>query len=328
MKKILLVIASIMMMADIASAQNLLKYNYKKNNLIYTGAERIRVEAPTSKDIPVHIKLSRVLFTDGQPVYILRLDFEDVSAWKMPANAPLTIATSNGRSILLKNSANAPNLVAPNGFKNNEGKTVYLNYGEYYLEEADMQKLISGVASIDATKRWSSDGTIKISYKNNEFGSALAKQYNAIKSTAKPSAELGSNLKSLSDQRGSRLVETNTIKVNDQLSISLVYLYYASSNSESIDLNLYLSGRTIPFNSQIKVITKLGGTINLKQEKELAAGRAICYPSLDELKLMTEGVARIIVQTTGQEVSINFNSDEFGKAIEKLYNSLMTVSIL
>lgn len=328
MRKLLIVLALVLGLAEMASAQNLLKYNYKKNKLIYTGAERIRVNPPSAKDDPVYVKLSRVLFDDGQPVYILRLDFEEATAWKMPANAPLTIVASNGRSVLLKNSGSAPNLVAPNGIKNADGKTMFLNYGEYYLEEADLQKLIGGVISIDATKRWSADGSIRILYKNNEFGSALAKQYDAIVKAPKPSSELGNNLKSISDQRGSRLAESNTIKVNDQISVSLVYLYYANSNSESIDLNLYLNGKTVAFNSPIKVVTKLGASINLKQEKELAAGRAICYPSLEELKLMAQGVAKISVQTTGQEVIIYFQGDEFSKAIEKLYNSLMTVSIL
>lgn len=327
MRKIFLLLLLLAFSAGLLSAQDLVKYNYKKNGKIYTGTERIRV-APSSKDTPVTVKLSRVLFEDGQPVYILRMDFEETSAWKMPKNAPLTIVTTDGKTLVLKNSSDAPNLVAPKGIRNSSGNTVYLNYGEYYLEASDMKKLLSGIASIDATKRWSSDGYIKNEYKNNELGSAIAQQYEAINYARTPKSELGSNLQSLQDQGGSRLAETSQIRVNSKLSVALVYLYYAASNSESIDLNLYLDGQTIPFTSPITILTKSGDEISLKQEKDLSAGRAICYPTLDELKEMLGGVSKITISTTGSDAVFTFPSDEFAKALDKLYNSVETVAIL
>lgn len=328
MKKILFALVAVFMAANLANAQDLIKYNYKKNNLIYTGTERIRVTGSAAKDTPVHVKLTRVLFTDGQPVFQLRMEFEESSAWKMPKNAPITFVTTDGRSVVLKNNSDAPNLVAPKGVKNQSGNNVFLNYGEYYLEEADLKKLAVGITSIDATKRWSADGYIKVTYKNNELGSAIAKQYDAIKRAPKPFEELGSNLKSLQDQAGSRLSETNTIKVSDKLSVALVYLYYASSNSESIDLNLYLSGTTVPYLTGVKIYTRAGEVIDLKQEKDLPAGRVICYPTLQQLKSMAKGVVKVTIQTIPGEVNVNFTDDSFGKAIGKLYNSLQTVAIL
>ncbi len=327
MKKILTVAAMLLMLIGNASAQNLLKHNYKKNSLIYSGTERIRVTSGP-KDTPVHVKLTKVLFTDGQPVYMLRMEFEEATAWKMPKNAPMTIVLNDGRNLVLKNNSDSPNLVAPKGVKNSSGNTVFMNYGEYYLEEADMKKLTSGIASIDVTKRWSSDGVIKVTYKNNELGAAISKLYDTIKSAPAPKEELGSNLKSLQDQSGSRLVETNTLPAGDKVSAALVYLYYAPSNIESIDLNIYLEGYTVPFTSAVKVITKSGETINLRQEKDLVAGRIICYPTNEQIKMMMDGVARISVQTTSEEVSVSFPSDEFAKVITKLWNSLQTMAIL
>lgn len=328
MKKTFLILLSFLCLLDLGSAQTLLRYNYKKNNLIYTGSERVRVLPSASKATPLQLKLSKVLFQDGQPVYLLRVEFEESTAWKMPANAPLTLFTRDGRSLVLKNSGSAPNLVAPEGFVNQEGNKVFLNYGEYYLEEADLQKLLSGVVRLEATKRWSSDGVIRITFKEDEFSNALNRQYDELKTASKPASELGSNLKSLQDQGGSRLAETNTVRVNDGLSVSLVYLYYASSNSESIDLNLYLPGKTIPFTSSVVITTRSGERINLQQEKELPSGRAICYPSLEQLKSISTGVSSISVHTTSNNVVMDFPADEFAKAISKLYNSLMTVAIL
>ncbi len=328
MKKLILSALSLALAACMLPAQNLVKYNYMKNGKVYTGSERVRVTNGNTRDTPVTVKLSRVLFEDGQPIYMLRMDFEESTAWKMPKNAPLTITVGDGGSVVLKNNADAPNLVAPKGIRNSSGNTVYLNYGEYYLEASDMRKLTTGISAINATKRWSADGYIKVQYKNNELGTAISELFDAVNTVRKPSSELGSNLKSLQDQNGSRLAESAQVKVASGLSVSLVYLYYAASNTESIDLNLYLDGRTVSFTSPVTIVTKKGETINLKQEKDLAAGRVICYPTLEQLKSMAAGVARMTVRTTGGEVSFAFPSDEFGKAVDKLYNSLETVAIL
>lgn len=306
------------------SAQNLLKYNYKKNGYVYTGTERIRVESKTN---PVQVKLSRVLFSDGQPIYILRLEFEDATAWKMPKNAPLTIVNADGRSIVLKNASDEANLVAPDGIKTDAG-TVFLNYGEYYVDESEMTKILAGVKSIDATKRWSSQGSIKIDYASNELGSAIKRQYDAIASASKPTEELGSNLTSVQDQRGSRLVESKVEEVGDGLAVSLVYLYYGPSNSESIDLNLYLTGNNVPFNAPVTIATKSGKLITLRQEKELMGGRVICYPTIDEIRDMADGVSSITLKTAGGNVSPTIDGDKFGKVIDRLYNSLQTAAIL
>lgn len=327
MKKLFTATLMLLMLLSTASAQDLLKYNYKKNNRIYSGTERIRVTSG-SKDTPVHVKLTKVLFSDGQPVYMLRMEFEDATAWKMPKNAPMTIVMTDGRNLVLKNNSDAPNMVAPKGVKNPSGNDVYLNYGEYYLEEADLKKLVSGISSIDVTKRWSADGVIKVAYKNNELGSAIAKLYETINSAKTPKEELGSNLKSLQDQSGSRLVESNVVPVSDKMSVSLVYLYYAPSNIESFDLNIYIDGYTIPFTSPVKVVTSAGETIELRQEKDLVAGRVISYPTNEQVKQMMEGVSKVSIKTTSDEVEVEFPTDEFAKVVTKLWNSLQTMAIL
>ena len=322
MKKILLVALAALLFVS-ASAQDLLRYNYKKNNYIYTGTERVRVVGTT----PLEVKLSRVTFPDGENVYILRVEYEEATAWKMPKNAPLTIFTTDGKNVTLKNSSDSPNLVAPSGIKTSAGK-VYWNYGEYYMEEADLKKIASGVSSIDATKRWSSEGVIKVSYKNDEFGSAIRRQMQAINSAPVPKSEISNSLKSISDQGGNRLVETEKVHVNSQLAVSLVYLYYAESNNENYDLNLFISGKTVPLGGAVYITTTSGQTIELQQEKDLSAGRVICYPTIEQLKLMSKGVSKITVHTVSSPVTINITDGSFGAAVDKLYCALQPVTIL
>ena len=83
MKKFLLAAMAALLFVS-ASAQDLLRYNYKKNNYIYTGTERVRVVGTT----PLEVKLNRVTFPDGENIYILRVEYEEATAWKMPKNAP------------------------------------------------------------------------------------------------------------------------------------------------------------------------------------------------------------------------------------------------
>ena len=323
MKKILISAITMFMAVLMLDAQSQLRYNYRKNGYIYSGCERERVEGST----PVYVKLCRVMFPDGQPVYQLNMYFEEGTAWKMPKNAPLTVRTVDGRTVILKNSADGPNLVAPSGVMRGKDR-VYLNCGVYYLEEADLKKIATGISSMDATKRWTSDGVIKVTYKANELGSVIASQYGKLKAAPRPSAELGNNMKSLQDQHGSRLAETLSMKINGQLSAQLVYLYYAESDNESIDLNLYLAGKTVPFGASVTVVTKNGSIINLQQEKELTAGRIICYPTQEQYRSMLKGVASIRIETSTSQTVIDFPDNAFSNTLSTLYNSLMTVAIL
>lgn len=306
-------------------AQDLLRYNYIRNGYRYSGTERLRVD--NGNGLPLELKLSKVHFKDGADVYILRIDFEDSRAWKMPVNAPLVINTVAGKTINLKHSSSSPNLVAPEGIQTPSGRR-YWNYGEYYLELDDLKKIAVGVNSIDATRRWSEDGHVKISYKNDEFGSAILKLFETLENAPVPSGELGSNMKSLQDQRGSRLAETKTVEINDKLSISLLYLYYAPSNSESYDLRIAAPGKTVPLGSSVTIITSDGEKIELKQEKDMVPGHILCYPTIEQLKSMTKGVSGISIETSDTPANMNFQNKAFGNAIKTLYNSVQTIAIL
>lgn len=308
-------------------AQNLLRYSYMRNGYRYSGTERVRVTNGTTSGMPLEVKLSKVRFKDGSDIYIMRIDYEDATPWKIPVNAPLVINTTSGKTINLKHSSNAPNIVAPEGVNTPEGKK-YWNYGEYYLEVNDIKRIAAGVSSIDATKRWSEGGHIKISYKNDEFGSAIFKLFETLENAPVPDSELGSYMKSLQDRKGSRLAETKRIDVNGKLGISMIYLYYAPSNNESYDMYLAVPGKTIPLGRAITVTTSSGNKIELKQEKDMVAGHILCYPSIEQVKEMAKGVSNIYIEAKESSVNIGFQDKAFANAVSKLYNSIQTISVL
>ena len=324
------IIASVLAaLATIAStaleAQDLLKYNYKRNGYVYTGAERIYVSQASS---PVEIKLGRIVFPDGVALYTLRLDFESSSPWKMPKNASITFDLSNGSAVLSRNSSDAPNLVAPRGIEKG-GETVYLNYGEYYFEESDMKKLLSGVESIDAARRMSTSGHVKVNFKNNSFSKALQKAYGAISEAAIPTREIGSHLSGIDDTAGgNRLASTESLDAGTGISIKLNYLYSAENNSENYDIVLGIPGKTLAGGAAVAFFTARGEQIILKQEQDLPEGSIICYPTKEEIKRLGRGVSRIVLDTIAGQVSINTESASFADALDILYNSLQTAAIL
>lgn len=184
------------------------------------------------------------------------------------------------------------------------------------------------MTSIELQRRWSSDGVIKETYKNDEFGKAVFRQFEALGNAPVPKFEIGSQLKSLEDQGGNRMVETNTLSVSGQLSVSMGYVYYASGNSESYDLNLYLPGKEVPLDGIVTIVTTGGQSISLKQEKVQEKGVVTCYPDAEQLKRMLRGVSRITVQTTTGTVTLNVQDGAFATAVNKLYNALQTAAIL
>lgn len=327
MRKFLLAaLAGLLFFSAAASAQDLLRHNYKKNGYVYTGTERIRVTSGAGST-PLQVKLSRVSFPDGAAIYILHIDVESATAWKIPKNAPLTIRTTTGKTVLSKNSFEGANPIAPEGIRTN-GSKIYWNCGEYYYEEDDIKKIAVGVSGIELQRRWSSDGVIKETYKNDEFGKAIFRQFEAIENAPAPKYEISGLLNALQDQDGNRIVESKTLSVNGQLSLSLSYIYYASDNSESYDLNLFLPGKEIPLDGQVTLTTSSGQTIRLKQEKVTEKGRVTCYPDIEQVKRMSSGVVQLTIQTTTGTVTLNVRDGSFSTAVDKLYNAIQTVAIL
>ena len=164
LRKFIFSLVAVLMVTSAFGQSELVKYNYKTAKFVKTGAERVQVASST----PLELKLGRITFSDGVSIYTLRVDFISSTAWKMPKNATMIVELANGHNLMLKNYKDEVNLVAPKGVNKN-GKTVYYNYGEYYLEQADLDKMLKGVTGLDATRRMTSDGHEKVSFKKNEF---------------------------------------------------------------------------------------------------------------------------------------------------------------
>lgn len=328
MKKILLsFMAAFALSCAAGFAQGPVKYNYIKNGYTYTGTELRRFS--NGKDLPIDMRLTRVDLGSKGDVYVLRAFFEDSAPSKIPVGCTWVFHTRGKGLVSLKNSYNSPNLVAPNGLGAGSSKT-WWNCGEYYLEENDVLRIMEGIMRMDVMKRFSESGrvTYRFNTDDDSFAKLLGEMYHAVKDAPKPRVTIGSNLNSIQDRGGNRLVDTKKLGIGGDNGISLAYLYYAPSNSESYDMNIFLPGSTVPFNSVITVKLTDGSTIKLRQEKEMVPGHVLCYPTAEQLRRMARGVERISISTTGQEVLLTFPDGKFASAVDQLYNELQTVAIL
>ena len=318
-------IIAMLAMLTVASAfgQDLLRCNYKRNKFVYTAAERVNVASSPA----LQLKLTRITYPDGVPIYTLRVDYETTSAWKMQKGATTVFNLANGRSLVLKHSSDEPNRVAPAGIKKG-GKTVYLNYGLYYLEQADLDKLLGGVADLDASYRMSADGHVKVAFKNNEFSKALSAAFDAIDNAKAATVTVGNELEAVEDYSGNRVANTTSVKVGQSASISLSYLYSAESNTETYDLNVKLDADVIPGGTAVSFTSPSGAVIRLHQEKDLPKGEIVCYPDADQLKTLMRGVGKISFETEAGERFAVLPAAEFASALETLYCALQLVSIL
>lgn len=306
-----------------AFAQDLVKYNYKRNGIAYIGSERVAVASQPA----LNLKLVKNTFQDGVAIYTLRIEFEDSYPWKMPKNASMIFSLANGKDVISENVSDAPNLVAPEGVLKN-GNKVYYNYGEYRFDQTDLDKLLSGVTSFDATRRRSANGHIVINFKKNEFSAALNKAYDAISRAKVAKEELAAHLTSLYDFSGNRNVRTDTVAVNDRSKLSLSYLYSAESNSESYDLELHVDGVAVPDGGTITVTASSGEVIRLHQEGEREAGEVVCFPETEQIKRMMNGINSISFETAAGVVALDYQPEVFGSALSVLYNNIQRAAIL
>lgn len=305
-------------------ADDLLRHNYKKNNYSYTGTERIRIE--TAGELPLLLKLKRVSFPDGVSLFILHLDVEDSSPWKVPKNASISFYTASGVPATFKNSFSSPNPVAPEGIDTPRGKR-WWNTAECYIEEAQLKKLLSGVSGLELTKRWASDGVLNFKFKGDAFSAALKKQYEAVIDAAE-AEDVSGLLSRLEDAGYNRMAGTVREKLSDGSGISLSYIYYAAENTESYDLHLFVPSLDVPGTSGLDFILDDGSVLRLTQE-DCPAGEVTCYPDSGQLKDIMDRAVKLEINTPdGKRTSIELGGNGFRKSLSRLYNAIQTIAIL
>lgn len=323
---------SLLVMTMSASAQTLIRHSYKSNGYTYIGTERTFVKAGSSDKHPFYEKLEYVVFPDGETAFILELDYEQETNINFPKEVQMRATAADGKMLSFKQYAGTS--TDKHQFTSEDGKKVYWNVAKYMLEEDDVKKLIGGVKNLEVTYSWSPDGFYSYSYSNDEFAKALKEQYDIIKAQPAVKDETEILIAEYSDNFGSKTVISTGLMVEGKsanMKVSMSYLYYKGTNKEDYDLTLIVSGGRefhIPYESELEFTMEDGQKILLKQERD-SQNVAFLFPTLDQAKAFAFGkVKSVKIPLEDGFVIQEWENNEFGKAVNTIYNSLQMVSVL
>ena len=315
-------------LGPLAFAQEGIRNNYLRNGYTHIRAERVPVSAGSSDRHPFQLSLEYVGLPGGQSVWLLYMDFEDKSSWTIPKNAALSLRTADGKVVGLKNmgSGNGEKIAFTSG-----GQRLYWNQGKYALEEADLKKLLSGVRQMDVTTSWDVDGYFQSSFAHNEFSAALQKQYDLIRKSPRPDAEMTETVAGVSDLSGNRTIVSRRLQVisDPVVKLWLSYLYFRATNHEHYDLNIEITDGLkgdIPEGTPIEFRLVSGETIVLRQEK--TRGTVLCYPTPDQLKKLFGTPSKFTVKLEDHPVLVDLMGSDFHKVLRAAYNGIQIHSIL
>jgi len=324
---------ALILMTVSASAQTLLRHSYKSNGYTYVGTERTLVKAGASDKNPFYEKLEYVVFPDGKTTaYILELDYEQETSINFPKEVQMRATAPDGKMLTFKQYAGAT--TDKHQFTSEDGKKVYWNVAKYMLEEDDVKRLSEGVKNLEVVYSWGPDGFYTYTYSNDEFAKALKAQYDLLKSQELPSTETEVLIAEYSDNFGSKTVISKSQVVEGKsanLKVSMSYLYYKNTNKEDYDLTLVLSGSrelNVPYEAELEFTMEDGTKIMLKQERD-TQNVVFLFPTLDQAKAFAFGkVKSVKIPLEDGSVTQVWENNEFGNAVNRIYNSLQMVSVL
>ena len=289
----LILAAALLVAALPASAQQAaIRYSYLNNGFAYTSTEREYVDCTQ----PFWCRLERICFPGGSVAFKLELDFVAPKSVNIPKNVKFSAQTSDGK--IVRATQMAQERTGKRAFIDKDGATFYWNRGQYLLEEADVQKLASGVKIMEVAYNWNPDGFWQIEFRKNEFGSVLKRQLSALKLAPVPTTEIGDRIADYGDRTGSLTIVAKP-DVTGDATFQLRYIYYKKTNLEDFELGIQLAtGRSdvILFESPVTFTFKDGTALKLIQQQE-ANNKLIVYPTPAELRRLMKNVKSVTYTT-------------------------------
>lgn len=330
MKKRVAIIIPLFLLAiaQISFAKGI-RYNYKTNGITHISADYDRVEI--SGTDPFYTRVEFVGFPDGSSAYLLYMNFEQKTATNVPKGVKMAVTLPGGKIIRLDQigTDNATKQAFTRG-KNR----VYWNRTKYLVEKADMEKMVKGIKSIDVITGWDPDDYIQVSFASDELGKIIASQCKDILEASSSTAEVDGKIDRYSDNSSSLTViaKPSVAKGKTNIyNIGMSYLYYKNTNAEDMDLTIQIgteSVNMIDIEAPVVFTFTDGTSLTLRQTRE--SENFLClYPTMDDIrKLVSHNVKSISIQTKKGAVTDTFENNSFSSVANKIYQTLMGVSVL
>ena len=180
---------------------------------------------------------------------------------------------------------------------------LYLNRLKYAAEAADMEKMLTGIKSVDIITGWDPDDYVQASFTEDEFAALLRRHCEAIQNAADNTIDLKASLAGYTENRNSTLSTANPLVARGaryDYNLILTHLYYKGTNSEDLDLAFAIGSpgnERFHFTYDAPIIFTLcdGSELRLLQTRDDV--NFVCvYPTLEEVfRLANAGVKSVTI---------------------------------
>lgn len=312
-----------------APAQDI-RTNYRSGGIthISTSYENI-----TLGGIPAEVRLEQAQFQDGSAMYLLYLNLLQKTAVNVPKGVKMALNLQGGKMVRLEQ------IGQDSATKRRLENGMFLNRLKYALEPADMEKILSGVKSVDIITGWDPDDYVQAEFPGNELSTLLQRHSRAILDAAGKTVELKTTLAGYTENQNSTLSTANPVMArgkNYDYNLLLSHLYYKNTNTEDLDLAFVIGSpknESFHFTFDAPVIFTLGdgSAITLPQTRD-NVNFVYVYPSLEQFsQMVNKGVKSISISCEGVEFSDEFparedGSFDFSQALNQEMQLLLSVS--
>lgn len=307
-KKILSVLAVIGLSFGL-QAQSI-RTNYRAGGIthISTDYESLQLDG-----IPAQARVELAGFADGSTLYLLYLNLVQKTSTVVPKGVKMAATLNNGKLVRLEQ------IGEDSATKRRLDNGTFLNRLKYAVETSDMEKLVTGIKSVDIVTGWNPDDYIQASFGGNELGDLLKRHCEAIFKAADTTIELVATLAGYTENLNSILSTSSPIVGRGSsydYNIILSHLYYKNNNEEDMDLAFVIGTKEqfhIPYDAAVRFTLNDGSVIGLLQTRD-DVNFVYVYPSLEDLSRMVNvGIKSLAVDYEGGVLTDEFAPREDGE---------------
>lgn len=279
--------------------------NYRVDGMTHIAT---KAEAIAFGTIPGQASVELVKFPDNSTLYLLYLTLEPAqkAATAAPKGVKMTATLSSGNVVRLEQIGQYP------------ASTHHIRF-KYAVEEADMQKLLRGIKSVDIVTGWNPEDYIQANFTGDELGSLLKRHSEAILGATGKTIEFQATLADRQESLTSIMTTTNPLVARGasfDYNVLLSYLQYKNSGGEDMDLYFAIGTQEqfhIPFDSAVRFTLADGSVVGLLQARD-DVNFALVYPSMEDLARMVEvGITGLSIDYEGGTLEDTFPAREDGE---------------
>ena len=280
--------------AVLSAPAQTIRTNYRSGGIthISTAYESLSLDG-----IPAEMRVEKAVFPDGGTLYLLFLNLWQKTAVNVPKGVKMAVNLQGGKLVRLDQMG------SDKATKSRMENGLYLNRLKYAAEAADMEKMLTGIKSVDIITGWDPDDYVQASFTEDEFAALLRRHCEAIQNAADNTIDLKASLAGYTENRNSTLSSANPLVARGSqydYNLILTHLYYKGTNSEDLDLAFAIGSpgnERFHFTYDAPVVFKLcdGSELRLLQTRDDV--NFVCvYPTLEEVfRLANAGVKSVTI---------------------------------